>query len=76
MRKTEKVTNNQRDGRTFYIGSTRYDVETENDEKYAVRMACEITERTMTANVHILRTPDTDVNMYWPSVCFSDEDII
>lgn len=43
--------------KTVYIGSTRHDIETENGEKSAVRMVCEITERSSAADGQMLFMP-------------------
>ena len=65
-----------RDGKAVYIGSTWRNFETEKDEKFAIRMVYEITERTTAADGQEMLFPETEIDMYWTSLGVSDEEVI
>ena len=75
-----KDVTNPREGKEVYIGSVNRDISytdsVGNTLTTAVRIVYEITERSIDKKGQYLLPHDIEVNTFWTSLSFSDEDVI
>lgn len=69
-----------REGKTVYVGTTWKDVTYKdsegNSQTVKVRVAYEVTERTIDKRGQILLAPDIELNTWWTNLGLTDDEII